>query len=93
MNSYYYRRDGSEVVFLEHNRLFKEAGWTVVPFAMQHPENLSTEWGKYFVTEVEFGNDYSLLDKLVRIPKVIYSLEARRQIALLIDRTRPDICH
>lgn len=93
VNSYYYRRDGSEVVFLEHNRLFKEAGWTVVPFAMQHPENLSTEWGKYFVTEVEFGNDYSLLDKLVRIPKVIYSLEARRQIALLIDRTRPDICH
>jgi glycosyltransferase involved in cell wall biosynthesis len=93
VNSYYYRRDGSEVVFLEHNRLFKEAGWTVVPFAMQHPENLSTEWGRYFVTELEFGSDYSLLDKLVRIPKVIYSLEARRQIALLIDRTQPDICH
>lgn len=93
VNSYYYRRDGSEVVFLEHNRLFEEAGWAVVPFAMQHPENLATEWGKYFVTEVEFGSNYSLLDKLVRIPKVVYSLEARRQIALLVDRAQPDICH
>jgi glycosyltransferase involved in cell wall biosynthesis len=93
VNSYYYRRDGSEVVFLDHNRLFGDAGWTVVPFAMRHPENLSSEWSEYFVTEVEFGSDYSLAEKLVRVPKVIYSLEARRTIEELIRRVSPDVCH
>ena len=38
VNSYFYRRDGSEVVFIEHNRLLAECGWQVVPFAMHHPQ-------------------------------------------------------
>lgn len=92
-NNYYYRRGGAETVFLEHNALFAAGGWSVVPFAMQHPRNLPSEWSRYFVDELEFGGDYSLLDKLVRVPKVIYSLEARRKLAALLDAARPDLCH
>ena len=93
VNSYFYRRDGSEVVFLEHNHLFEKAGWKVVPFSMQHPENLPSDRSRYFVTEVEFGRDYSLAEKLFRVPKVIYSIEARRNIDRLIEDVRPDVCH
>ena len=93
VNSYFYRRDGSEVVFLEHNRLFADAGWNVVPFSMRHSENLASEWSDYFVTEVEFGRNYSLVEKLIRVPKVIYSLEARKNIERLISLLCPDICH
>lgn len=93
VNSYYYRRDGSEVVYLGHNELFQQQGWRVVPFAMQHPLNLPSEWSDNFVTEVEFGADYSFWEKLRRVPKVIYSLEARTAIRRLIDKTKPDICH
>ncbi len=35
-NNYYYYRGGAETVFLEHNRMFENAGWQVVPFAMRH---------------------------------------------------------
>ena len=93
INSYYYRRDGSEVLFIEHNRLLAKRGWRVVPFAMHHAENPPSEWSDYFVTEVEFGKRYSLPQKLARVPNVVYSLEARRKIGRLIDAVRPHVAH
>lgn len=93
VNSYYYRRDGSEVVYLGHNELFERRGWRVVPFAMRHPNNLASAWSDSFVTDVEFGSAYSPWQKLVRVPKVIYSLEARQAIRGLIEKVKPDVCH
>jgi glycosyltransferase involved in cell wall biosynthesis len=93
INNYYYYRGGAETVFLEHNRLFGEHGWKVVPFAMRHPKNLDSPWADYFVDEIEFGSDYSLARKVANASKVVYSFEARRKLAKLIDRVRPDVCH
>lgn len=93
INNYYYYRGGAETVFLEHNRLFEQCGWQVVPFAMQHPQNLDTEWSAYFVDEIEFGQSYSLSDKLTKAAKAVYSLEARRKLLQLLRRARPTLCH
>lgn len=93
VNSYFYRRDGSEAVFFEHNRVFEEAGWQVVPFAMRHPENQPSPWADHFPSEIEFGHDYSMLQKLARVPKVIYSTEARDKLGRLLDQVRPGIAH
>lgn len=93
INNYHYLRDGSEAVYLEHNRLFDAAGWQVVPFAMQHPNNLASPWSEHFVTEIEFGNDYSLRQKLARIPKVVYSFEARKKLKRLLEIVRPAVGH
>ena len=93
INNYYYRRGGAEVVFLEQNRLFEEIGWQVVPFAMQHPKNLPSDWQDYFVDEIEFGNDYSLAEKIINTSKIIYSFEARKKIAALVTKTQPNIAH
>ncbi len=93
INNYYYRRGGAETVFFEHNRLFEGIGWMVIPFSMHHTKNLPCQWSEYFVEEVEFGVNYSLRQKLKKIPKVIYSLEAQRKIGKLIDRVRPSIAH
>ena len=93
INNYYYRRGGAETVYLEHNRMFETLGWSVIPFAMKHAENLETPWSQYFVEEIEFGARYSFREKLVRIPKVIYSFEARRKLARLLATVRADVCH
>jgi glycosyltransferase involved in cell wall biosynthesis len=93
VNNYYYRRDGSEAVYFDHNRLLEESGWSVVPFSMQHPKNFESEYASYFVTEIEYGNSYNLIEKLVRVPKIIYSVEAKRKLEALIAATRPDLCH
>ena len=93
VNNYYYYRGGAETVFLEQNRMFAELGWTVVPFAMKHADNIGTAWSEYFVEEIEFGAEYSFIEKLSRIPKVLYSLEARRKLDQLIAAAAPDVCH
>ncbi|MBK8161626.1 MAG: glycosyltransferase family 4 protein [Gammaproteobacteria bacterium] len=93
INNYYYPRGGAETVFLAHNRLLEDGGWTVVPFAMRHPDNLDTPWSEYFVEEIEYGSSYSLLDKLRRVPKVIYSQESRANIDSLLKVSHADICH
>lgn len=93
VNNYYYYRGGAETIFLEQNKMFEEHGWNVVPFCMKHPQNLETSWSKYFVDEIEFGADYSLFEKLARVPKVIYSLEARRKLTRLLDTVKPEVCH
>jgi glycosyltransferase involved in cell wall biosynthesis len=93
INNYYYYRGGAESVFFGHNRLFRDEGWGVIPFSMKHPKNLYSEWSDYFVDEIEYGAQYSLWDSLKRVPKVIYSAEARERIIQLINIVRPNICH
>ena len=93
INNYNYRRGGAEVVYAEHNRLFKQAGWNVNRFAMRHPENDPAEHDDLFVDEIEFGNTYSLMQKAINASRVIYSFQARRRLAELIKRTEPDIAH
>ena len=93
INNYYYDRGGSEAIFFAHNRMLEELGWDIVPFSMQHPKNHPTPWSQYFIDDLEMHGDYSLLQKVSRLPKVIYSFEARRKLGELIDRVRPDIAH
>jgi glycosyltransferase involved in cell wall biosynthesis len=93
INNYFYRRGGSESVFLEHNRLFEAVGWTVVPFAMQDTRNLPTPWSQHFAQAVEFGGAQPLTSKLATAGKIIYSFEARRRIRRLMAETNPSIAH
>ncbi len=93
INNYYYRRGGAEAVFLEHNALFENFGWRVVPFAMRHSRNFPSDWDKYFIQEIEFGEAYSLTQKLLRAPKIIYSFEAQRKIRQIVELINPQIAH
>jgi glycosyltransferase involved in cell wall biosynthesis len=93
INNYYYHRGGSEAVFFAHNQMLESLGWDVVPFSMRHAGNLETPWSQYFIDDLEVTGQYSLLQKLTRLPKVVYSFEARRRLAQLLAKARPDIAH
>jgi glycosyltransferase involved in cell wall biosynthesis len=93
INNYYYYRGGAETVFLEQNKMFRQAGWDVVPFAMKSKHDLDSPWSEYFVDSIEFGERYSFPEKLVRVPRVLFSLEARRKLARVIEKSQPDVCH
>ena len=93
INNYFYERGGSEAIFFAHNRMLEDLGWNVIPFSMQHANNFSTPWSEYFIDDLEMHGEYSLVQKLTRLPKVIYSFEARRRLDQLLARVRPDIAH
>lgn len=93
LNNYYYRRGGSDVVMFEHDDLFSSLGWDTAIFSMQHRSNEPSEWDKYFISELEYGEDYSFLQKLSMAAKIVYSLEARKNLSDLLTVFKPDIAH
>jgi glycosyltransferase involved in cell wall biosynthesis len=93
INNYYYRRGGSEAVYFEHNRLFEQAGWEVVPFSMQDAKNQPSEWSSHFVTDTDTDAKRSPIAKISRALAAIYSTEALRRIRGLIALARPQIAH
>lgn len=93
VNSYHYRRGGSDVVYLEHAALMEKLGWENAFFSMHHPNNINSEWAKYFVDEIEYGHSYSLPQKIAMATKIIYSFEAKRKITQLVNDFKPDIAH
>jgi len=92
-NNYYYHRGGSEAIFFAETAQLESRGWRVVPFSMQHAQNLPSEWSEYFIRELEFGELQSISSKLRAAPKFVYSFEAKKKIERLIERVNPDLCH
>lgn len=93
MNTYHYRRGGSDVVYLEHGALFERHGWESGYFAMQHPKNDPTPWSAYFAREIELGHEYSALRKMQIAMQIIHSGEHVRAINRLLDAFPADIAH
>ena len=78
---------------LDQNEMLTNNGWDIVPFAMEYEKNDPTGYDDYFVEEIDFASDYKPVDKVRKVVKSVYSLEARRNIGRLIDDVRPDIVH
>lgn len=93
LNSYHYRRGGSDVVYLEHEEMFKGLGWPTAHMSMHHPKNLDSPWSEFFVDEIEFGHSYGVLDKLMMATKVVYSFEARKKLSALLERFPASVAH
>lgn len=93
INSYHYRRGGSDVVYLEHAALMESLGWSGAYYAMQHPKNLATPWSRFFIDELEFDHDYPPWRKLQMAGKVVYSFEAQRRLRQLLAEFPADIAH
>ncbi|MFZ5595212.1 MAG: glycosyltransferase [Pseudomonadota bacterium] len=93
VNTYHYRRGGSDAVFFEHEALFRGLGWETAVMTMKHPMNEPSRWSEFFVEEIELGHAYSPWQKLGMAGKVIYSIEARRKLDSLLKVFRPDVAH
>lgn len=93
LNSYHYRRGGSDVVYFDHEEMFSGIGWATAHMSMHHPRNVDSSWSEYFVDEIEFGHEYGLVDKLKMASKVVYSVEAKRKLGSLLDRFPASVAH
>ncbi len=93
INSYHYRRGGSDAVYFDHAELMGQMGWENAYFSMNHPKNVVSRWSRYFVDELEFGEAYSLPQKLMMATKVVYSFEAQRKLKSLLRDFPADVAH
>ncbi len=95
-NSFHYHRGGDCTYTFELAKLLESQGHEVVHFAMEHPNNIDSDFSEYFVSQVDYDRIFdngSLLERLKTMPKFIYSFEAKKRIEQLILDTKPDIIH
>jgi hypothetical protein len=63
---------------------------------MRHPFNIPCEDEKYFVDYIDFreaNDNKNLSTALSVVSRSIYSIQARENIARLLDRAKPDVAH
>jgi len=96
VDKYHFIKGGAERYYFELIKLLESKGHEVIPFSMQHPDNVETEYEEDFVKNIEF-NGLSTLEKVAKAPeiftRIIYSLEAKRAVSKLIDKVKPDLVH
>lgn len=89
-NKFYYRRGGDCVYMINLEQLLKEHGHQVAVFAMDYPENLPTEYSKYFPSEVKFKPGLGMIETLIR---PFGSSETKKKFNALLDDFKPDVVH
>ena len=92
-NKFYFPRGGTEACLFEEASLLEKSGHSVVPFSMSHPRNLPSPYSAYFVSPIELEAPSSWREKARAGGRVIYSWEARRKLAALLEARPPDVAH
>ncbi len=92
-NKFYYLRGGAEKYMLDLSSYLESQGHEVIPFAMASSENLSSKYEQFFPSFVQTQKVRFGLSGLRTVGRMLYSLQARRKLATLVHRTKPDLCH
>ncbi len=93
VNKFYYIKGGSETYFFALKDLLEQHGNQTVDFAMKDELNFDSPYRDFFVENIDYHHEKRFFTKLKLAFKIVYSWEAKRKIAALIERERPDIAH
>jgi len=91
VNKFYYRRGGDCVCVLNLEHALRERGHDVAVFAMQYPENLTSEWNGYWPTQVEFTGDS--WDKAAALKRTMGMGDIRKSFRRMLREFKPDVVH
>lgn len=92
INKYYWKKGGSESVFFSEKDMLESAGHTVIPFSMHGKQNEKTPYSIYFTNEVDYSK-LGIKNRLLSASKIIYSVDAKNKIQMLLSEYSPNISH
>jgi len=96
VNSFYYNRGGDCTHMFATGKMLEKYGHTVVYFSMQHPLNFASPYSKYWPTHIDY-KEALRVKNLLTISRVllrtVYSFEAKKRIAAMLDAEKPDVVH
>jgi glycosyltransferase involved in cell wall biosynthesis len=91
-NKFFYLKGGSEYIFFDSAEYLEQKGHKAIFFSMRHPQNISSIYEEYFVSNIDYNNG-GIGNRIRGSLNVLYSFEARRKAVELIEKERPDIAH
>jgi len=91
-NKYYYPRGGDCVHVIALQKLLEEHGHEVAIFTMQHPENLPSNYSRFWPSLLDYSsrNPGNLKESVLR---PLFSKEVRNKWNDLLDKFKPNIVH
>lgn len=93
INKYHHVRAGAERYVFDVSRLLTGKGHEVVPFSMQHPDNVPTPWSRFFVSERQYDRRNGIGADLEKAANMLWSREAAEKLRALLREFRPDVAH
>ncbi|MFC1622479.1 glycosyltransferase family 4 protein [Patescibacteria group bacterium] len=93
INKFYFEKGGAERYFFDLKKMLENKSHNVIPLAMQHKENLKSEYTKYFVSEISTQPTWNIWQDLRTVGRFLWSWEARRKLQKLISKNKIDIAH
>ncbi len=91
VNKFYYPRGGDCVASLNLEKLLKEKGHEVAFFSMQYPENIYSEYEKYFANEVNFSGGFGA--KIKAAKRIFGCGDIKETFAQILNDFKPDVVH
>ena len=76
--------------FFDLSNIFKAHGHEVIFFSMQDPRNIETQYSTYFVKNIDYNVNKSLLSYLKEGAHAIYSFESKKKAEAVVKATKPD---
>ena len=92
-NKFYFLRGGAERYMLDLSAWLESQGHEILPFAMEHPQNLPAATSEFFPSFVATENVRLNLAGLKTFRRMFFSSEARQKMSQLVDAKRPDVAH
>ena len=92
VNKFFFRKGGAETVFFDTAKILKDKGHGICFFSMHHANNITSSYEKYFISNVDYENN-SLKNIFKASGRILYSVEAMRNVERLIEKEKPDIAH
>ncbi len=93
VNKFHFLNGGAELYYFGLSDLLRARGHAIHYFSMQHPENVPCDDARYFIDNINYENPAGLPAKLRIAAHTVYSAEARRKIASLLDAVPVDLVH
>jgi len=96
INKFYFTKGqggGASRYFFDLIKLLESNGHEVIPFSMQHKDNLATPFAKYFVSNVNLTRPRLTWRSIINLGRVFWSREAAQKLEKLIQDTKPDLVH
>ena len=92
-NKYYCLKGGAERHLFDLQALLEAHGHEVIPFAMAGEHDEPSPWFRHFVSPVRTESVSFGYEGLRTAGRMLYSFEARRKFAALLDEAKPDLVH
>ncbi|MCM1076132.1 MAG: glycosyltransferase [Bacteroides sp.] len=91
VNKFYYRRGGAEGVVINLEQALRGLGHEVAVFSMDFPENIDSDYARYFVPQVEFFKGFGA--KVGAMRRTLGLDDLRSRFESLLDDFKPDVVH